>query len=131
MRAVIGVLALAGAGIAAYLTLSRYSGDPLYCPVTGSGCAEVQGSRYAEVAGIPVALLGLVAYIAFFATALVAGQIAAAAGAAIAISGAAFSAWLLYAQLVLVGAVCQWCVASDIVIALAAGATILRLRQST
>jgi len=131
LRVVIGALALAGAAIAAYLTYARYAGDPLYCPVTGGGCEEVQSSKYAEVAGIPVAVLGLAAYVALFVTALVPGRVAAAVGAGIAISGAVFSAWLLYAQLALIDAVCQWCVANDVVIALAAVATVLRLRQST
>jgi uncharacterized membrane protein len=91
----------------------------------------VQSSEYAKVIGIPVAVLGLLAYAALFATALVPGRTAAAAGAAIAISGAAFSAWLLYAQLALIDAVCQWCVANDVVIALTAVAAFLRLRKST
>jgi uncharacterized membrane protein len=131
LRVVIGALALAGAAVAGYLTYTHYSGDSLYCPVTGGGCEEVQSSKYAEIAGIPVAVLGLVSYLALFLTALVPGRTSAAVGAAIAVSGALFSAWLLYAQLALIEAVCQWCVANDIVIALAAVATVLRLRQST
>jgi uncharacterized membrane protein len=98
--------------------------------VGGGGCEKVQRSDYAELAGIPVAVLGLCAYAALLATALVPGRSAAAAGAGIAIAGAAFSAWLLYAQLVLIDAVCQWCIANDVVIALAAVVAVLRLRQS-
>lgn len=131
LRVAVGALAVAGAAVAAYLTYTHYSGDPLYCPVTGSGCEEVQSSKYAEVAGIPVALLGLATYMALLVTALVPGRTSAAIGAALAVSGALFSAWLLYAQLALIDAVCQWCVANDVIIALAAVAAVLRLRQST
>ena len=81
--------------------------------------------------GLPVAVLGLTAYIALFVTALVPGRAAAAIGAGIALVGVAFSAWLLYAQLALIDAICQWCIANDIVIALAAVAAVWRLRQST
>jgi uncharacterized membrane protein len=91
----------------------------------------VQRSEYAELAGVPVAVLGIVAYSALLITALVPGQPAAAVGAGIALTGAAFSAWLLYAQLALIDAVCQWCVANDVVIALAATAAWLGLWKST
>ena len=131
LRAAIGALALVGAAIAAYLTYARYSGNALYCVAGGGGCETVQRSDYATLVGIPVAVLGLVAYAALLATALVSGRTAAAIGAGIAVSGAVFSAWLLYAQLVLIDAICQWCVANDVVIALAAVAAVLRLRQST
>jgi uncharacterized membrane protein len=78
-----------------------------------------------------VAVLGLVAFAALLVTALVPGPAAAAAGAGLALVGVAFSAWLLYAQLALIDAVCQWCVANDVVIALAAVAAVWRLRRST
>jgi uncharacterized membrane protein len=126
LRAVLAALALLGAGIAAYLTYVRYTGAPIACP-TG-GCETVQRSRYADVAGVPVAVLGLAAYAALLGSALASAPAAAALGAAVALAGLAFSAWLLYAQLVLIGAVCQWCLANDAVIALAAAASLARLR---
>jgi uncharacterized membrane protein len=131
LRVAVGALAIIGAAVAGYLTYTHYSGGALYCPVTGGGCEEVQSSKYAEVAGIPVAVLGLAAYVALFVTAIFPGRQAAAIGAGITISGALFSGWLLYAQLALIDAVCQWCVANDVVIAIAAVASIARLRQST
>jgi uncharacterized membrane protein len=131
LRAAVGVLALAGAGIAAYLTYARYADRTIFCVAGGSGCETVQRSKYAEVAGIPVAVLGLAAYIALLVTALIPGRTAASVGAAVALAGAAFSAWLLYAQLALIDAICQWCVANDVVIALAATAAVWRLRKST
>ncbi|HEU0304697.1 MAG TPA: vitamin K epoxide reductase family protein [Gaiellaceae bacterium] len=131
LRAAVGALALAGLAVAAYLTYLHYAGGAPYCVAGGSDCEKVQESEYAELAGVPVALLGMVAYAALLATAIVPGQAAAAVGAGIALAGTAFSAWLLYAQLALIEAVCQWCVANDIVIALAAVASVFRLRQST
>jgi uncharacterized membrane protein len=131
LRAAVGVLALLGLGIAAYLTYVHYGGGSTYCIAGGGGCEKVQESDYAKVAGIPVAVLGLVAYAALLGSALAPGHVAAAAGAGIALAGAAFSAWLLYAQLALIDAVCQWCVANDVVIALAAAAAVWRLRKST
>src|SRR5581483_7973442 len=124
LRAAVGVLALAGAGIAAYLTYTRYSGAPIAC-ATG-GCETVQQSRYALIAGIPVAVLGLVGYAALFATALFRGVTAATAGVGLAVVALAVSAYLLVAQLALIHAVCQWCLASDVVVSLIAVAAVWR-----
>jgi uncharacterized membrane protein len=131
LRAALVVLSLLGAGIAGYLAYSRYSGGSPYCLAGSGGCETVQRSEYAKLVGIPVAVLGLVAYAALLVTALAPGRQAAAVGAGIALAGVMFSAWLLYAQLALIDAVCQWCIANDVVIALAAVAAVLRLRQST
>jgi uncharacterized membrane protein len=126
LRAAVAGLALGGAGIAAYLTYTRYSGAPIACS-TG-GCETVQRSDYAQVAGIPVAVLGLAAYAALLATALVSRPSAAVLGTGVAIVAVVFSAWLLYAQLVLIDAICQWCLANDVVVTLVALASLLRLR---
>jgi len=56
-------------------------------------------------------------------------EVAQAAGAAIAVAGAVFSAYLLYAQLAVIDALCQWCLASDGVMAALAAATLLRLTR--
>ena len=128
LRATIGILAVIGLGIAGYLTYLHYAGGSPYCLAGGGGCEQVQESDYAELGGIPVAVLGLIAYAALLVTALVPGPTSAAAGAGIALTGVVFSAWLLYAQLVLIKAVCQWCVASDLVITMIAMATVWRLR---
>ena len=121
LRLAIGAVALTGLAIAAYLTYARYAGAQLYCS-TG-GCETVQHSRYATVAGIPVAVLGLAAYAAVLGTAIARGQTPAAASAKPTAAGLAFSAYLLVAQLFLIHAICQYCVASDLVVTLLAIAT--------
>ena len=129
VRAIVGILAVVGLGIAGYLTYLHFAGGSPYCLAGGGGgCEQVQESDYAKVAGVPVAVLGLAAYAALLVTTLVAGPTAAAAGAGIALTGVVFSAWLLYAQLVLIEAVCQWCVSSDVVITMIAMAAVWRLR---
>jgi uncharacterized membrane protein len=94
------------------------------------GCEQVQDSEYAAVAGVPVALLGLLAYTALFATALSGHELARAAGAAIALGGLAFSLYLVYVQVALIDAVCQWCIASDVVMGALAVVTLLRLTKA-
>jgi uncharacterized membrane protein len=125
LRVVVAVLAAAGAAIAGYLLYHRLAGGNIVC--TTGGCEEVQDSEYAELAGVPVALLGLLAYVAIFATALSGLELARAAGAAIAVSGLAFSLYLVYVQVAIIEAICQWCIASDVVMAALAVTTALRL----
>jgi uncharacterized membrane protein len=125
LRAGVGLLAAAGAGIAGYLLYERLSGGTIACS-TG-GCEQVQDSEYAEVAGVPVALLGLLAYLAILATSFSTLELARATGAAVALGGLAFSTYLLYVQLALIEALCQWCVASDLVLTGLAVLTTLRL----
>jgi hypothetical protein len=55
-------LCLAGVGIAGYLTYVHYAGLHPICGIS-HGCETVQSSSYARLAGIPVALLGLITYV--------------------------------------------------------------------
>lgn len=125
-RVAVAVLALSGAGIAAYLAYAHYRGVAPVC--TTGGCEEVQTSEYAEIVGIPVAVIGLAGYLALFATALLHAPEAAALAVAMALGGLGFAAYLLYVQLEILDAVCIWCIASDVVMALVVVATLARVR---
>jgi uncharacterized membrane protein len=127
LRAAIALLALAGAAVAAYLVYTRYTDTRIAC-VTG-GCETVEHSKYAKAAGVPVAVLGLIAYLAAFATAFSARVEAAALGAAIVLGGLAFGIYLIVIQVAVIEAICQWCLASDGILALLAVATAERLRR--
>ncbi len=127
LRAAVAALASAGALIAGYLLVERWTGGTIACS-TG-GCETVQESEYATLAGVPVALLGLFAYAAILVTAIGVTELARAAGAAVALGGVAFSAYLVYVQAALIEAFCQWCLASDAIMALLAVATTLRLSR--
>ena len=125
LRIAIATAALVGAAISIYLTVVHYAHVSPIC--TSGGCEKVQQSSYAELAGIPVAVLGLVAYLAVLATAAVRGVTAAFAGATIALAGAAFSGYLLWAQLARIHAICQWCIGNDVVIAVVAVLCVARV----
>jgi uncharacterized membrane protein len=128
LRAAIAALALAGAAVAAYLVYARYSGVRLAC--TTGGCETVQHSKYAKAAGIPVAVLGLAAYLAVLATTFSARVEAAAIGAAIVLGGLAFGVYLIVIQVAVIDAICQWCLASDAILALLAIGSAERLRRA-
>ena len=127
LRVAIGLLALAGAAVTAYLVYTRYTGTRLAC--TTGGCETVQHSKYAKAAGVPVAVLGFVAYLAVFATALSTRIEAAGVGAAIALGGLAFGIYLIVVQVAVIDAICQWCLASDAILAMLAVLTVERLRR--
>jgi uncharacterized membrane protein len=127
LRAGIGLLALAGTALAAYLVFVHYSGRPVACSF--GGCETVQQSKYSEVLGVPVALLGLGAYLAILGLSLSGSDAARAGGLTIALAGVLFGAYLLYAQVVVIEALCEWCVLSDAVLSVIAALSLLRLTK--
>lgn len=113
-------VALAGAGVAVsgYLVWVHYGGALALCTGAG-GCAQVQASRFASVAGVPVALLGLGLYVALLALGVWwlrgAGRWMPLVGFGrftLALAGTLYSAYLTYLELFVIGAVCPWCVVS-------------------
>jgi uncharacterized membrane protein len=129
LRAAAGLVALAGAGIAGYLTWSHYADASVLC-VAGTECGTVQSSEYAFIAGIPVAVLGLAAYGTILALIAWDTPVARLAAAALALVGLLFGLYLLAVQLFVIDAVCSWCLANDVVVAPAlAVLTGLRLKH--
>ncbi len=122
------VLALVGIGIAGYLTYVHYQELTPAC--TTGGCERVQSSRYAKVAGVPVPLIGLLGYVAIFASLFVRGEVARLATAFMAIGGFAFSVYLTYLELFEIDAICQWCVGSAVVMTLIAILATIRVLRA-
>jgi uncharacterized membrane protein len=127
LRTAVAALALVGVAIAGYLTYVHYAGVSITCS-TG-GCETVQHSRYAEIFGVPVALLGLLAFVGILASAIRGGIEGRAATLSISLIGVAFAAYLLVVQLAVIGAVCEWCVASDAVTTLIAALALFAARD--
>jgi uncharacterized membrane protein len=118
---------LAGVGVGGYLTYIHYAGLQPVCAGGGHGCERVQSSSYARLGGIPVALLGLGGYLAIAVALLAPGERARLAAAALAVSGLGFSAYLTYLELFVIDAICQWCVASAVLLAMLSVITVWRL----
>jgi uncharacterized membrane protein len=114
-----------GAAIAAYLSYTRLTDVGIICPTTG--CATVQHSTYSEVGGVPVGYLGVLGYSAIALVAALPGAAARAAGAVLTLVAVVFAGYLLFAQLVLIDAVCAWCLASDAVVLSLVVLVVLRL----
>ena len=128
LRVFAAVVAACGIGVAGYLTWAHFQHTQVVCAV-GGGCETVQASRYAEIAGVPVALLGLISYSVVLGLIAWDAPTARLGAAALALVGALFGVYLLSLQLFVIDAICVWCVANDVVIApLLAVLTALRLR---
>ena len=120
------MLALIGLGITSYLSYEKVTGGEPTC-VIGGGCATVQNSPYAELAGVPLSYLGVVTYLILLASAFVPGFPGRLVAFIVALCGVAFSGWLLYAEIFLIKAICPYCVASLIVMLALLGIAITRL----
>jgi uncharacterized membrane protein len=127
LRGAIAAVAVAGIALASYLLYAREAGAQLVC--TTGDCETVQSSRYAEVFGVPVAALGLVAYIWLLLTSWPRSELARAGQTAVALAACVFSTYLVFVQLHVIGAVCELCLVSDGLIAVAAALALLRLRS--
>jgi uncharacterized membrane protein len=122
-------VATVGLAIAGYLTAVHYDGGSPVCAIA-HGCATVQQSEYAELAGVPVALLGLLGYAAILVTLLRDDEPARMATALLALSGAGFSLWLTYVEVFTLEAICIWCVGSAVCMLLLAILASLRVVAS-
>jgi uncharacterized membrane protein len=80
------LLALGGMGAAGYLTYTHLANQAIVCGES-LGCDIVAQSVYSQIAGVPIALLGLLAYIALF----------------------------VLTKLFVILAVCKWCVGSAVI----------------
>jgi uncharacterized membrane protein len=111
-RTVLLALAVLGVLISAYLTWTHFAGLTPVCTGSGEGCQTVQSSRYASVLGIPVALLGLIAYSGLIFSTALWRETGIYLGFLISLVGTLFSAYLTYLEIFVIGALCQWCLAS-------------------
>jgi uncharacterized membrane protein len=127
LRIAIGVIAALGVAIATYLVYIHYAGIDPICAAGSGGCHKVQTSDYAKLAGIPVAVLGLIGYILILGSLFVPGEAGLMAGAVLALGGFGFSAYLTYRELFTIDAICQWCVASAILMTVLAILTVWRV----
>jgi uncharacterized membrane protein len=123
---VAAIVSLAGLADATYLTVQALTGETLSCGGSPD-CFRVLGSSYARVGGVPVALVGTVAYFSAFAFATFAAfGYARARTSLIPTVGAMFLAtlWFLYVQAFLLHAYCRYCLFSAAITFLLTGLVI-------
>ena len=118
LRQLMLVLGVIGLGIAIYLTYVHYSGIKVLC-TAGNSCTKVQTSQWAELDGVPVALLGLIGYVGVVASLLAPdGEEARLATVGLTLIGFGFSAYLTYREKYSIHAYCEWCLSSAAILTL-------------
>jgi uncharacterized membrane protein len=115
LRITLIVLTLLGLAVASYVTYVHYAGIKPAC-TAGESCTKVQTSRYSELAGVPVALIGLIGYVVILASLLAPeSETTRFATTALTLGGFAFSVYLTYREVFSIHAICEECVSSAII----------------
>lgn len=147
LRIVGVILAIAGLGVASYMSWAELTGNATSCPghvedATGEAgsiivdCGFVQKSVYASVFGIPVAILGVLGYVAILGVWLledrvsVLGEYSSLLIFGMALFGFLFSLYLTYTELFIMYTVCTWCIASAVLMTLVFVLSIIQMAQS-
>jgi len=118
LRIAAAVLAVAGIGVATYIAIAEFGGGTPVCLAGGHGCQTVARSHYSHLAGINVAVIGIGGYVLLLICALTPGDVGRFGGFLTGLVGFGFSAYLTYLELFVIDAVCQWCVASAVLMTL-------------
>ncbi len=114
LRTIATFVAAFGIGVATYITIADSGGGSPVCLAGGSGCETVANSTYSHLLGINVAVFGIIGYVLLLAMALLRGDGARMAGFGLALAGFGYSVYLTYLELFKIEAICQWCVASAV-----------------
>lgn len=128
-------LVVVGLLVSIYMTVYKFTGNDGMC--LGSGdCSTVNASRFSEVNGIPVAVIGIVGYVAillvhlfenrsdFFrknGTLLIFGM---------SLTGFLFTVWLVYLELAVIKAICPFCVTSQVAMTIIFIIAVVRLYRN-
>src|SRR5512132_3980648 len=119
----VAIVAVAGLADATYLTVQALTGETLSCGGSPD-CFRVLGSSYAKLGGIPMAMLGALAYFTAFTLATYAAFGYSWAPKFLALVARALflmTLWLLYLQAFLLHACCRYCLFSAAIAFLIAG----------
>lgn len=125
-------LSIVGLLISGYLTWAHYAQTSVVC-IGSSGCDTVQRSTYATITGIPVALLGILGYLSILGFLLLGqarGPLASYSPLitfGLCLIGAAYSLYLTYLELFVILAICQYCVASALIMLALSGLSTYRV----
>ena len=126
LRITLIVLTVLGLVVASYVTYVHYAGIKPAC-TAGESCTKVQTSRYSELVGIPVALIGLIGYVVILASLLAPEtETTRFTTAALTLGGFAFSAYLTYREVFSIHAICEECVSSAIIMTIMACLSVWR-----
>lgn len=131
------VLVVIGIIISGYLSYTKLMNTSVICAEGDSfNCDAVTSSAYGKIAGIPIAYLGLAAYLVIGGLLLLQNRIAFLQEYGImllfgvTLFGFMYSMYLIYVQAAILKAFCVWCLGHEIVITLLFVLSSVRLYRS-
>lgn len=111
-------LTVIGLLVSIYMTIFKFTNNTGMC-VGSHGCITVNNSKYAEVNGIPVAVIGVVGYAAILAVLLFEQKISflqqngTLVFFGLSLTGFLFTLYLIYVEVALIKAYCPFCITSQ------------------
>ncbi|HMI80169.1 MAG TPA: vitamin K epoxide reductase family protein [Solirubrobacterales bacterium] len=114
LRRLIAFFAALGIGVATYIAIVEAGGGAPACLAGGTGCETVAESSYSHVFGVNIAVFGIVAYALLLASAFFADDVARFGGFLVSLGGFGYSVFLTYLEIFKIEAICEWCVASAV-----------------
>ncbi len=128
-------LIVAGVGWidAVYLIVLKYTNNKAMCIQGVGDCWTVNTSRYSMIAGIPVSVLGALAYSTILVLYLLEKRAAfwktqgVLINFGLSLVGVLFSAYLTYLEIAVIHAICPFCVLSAICMLVLLGMNVARL----
>ena len=134
LRQITIALTIIGLLVSIYMTVYKLTNNESMC-IGSSGCSEVNASRYSEINGIPVAVLGVVGYAAILALLFLErrpGFIQENGSMlffGISLIGFLFTLYLIYIEIALIKAYCPFCLASQAVMIVIFIISVIRLAR--
>lgn len=127
----IPILSLLGLGVSIYLAYVEISHIEAVCGPVGN-CNIVQTSPYAQIIGIPIAVLGLFNYVAIIVLWTIQkytdgplANLSVLALVGLTIFGTGFSIYLTLLEIFVIHAICAWCLSSAVIATLLMLLTVL------
>lgn len=123
LKQIIIFLAVFGLLVSVYMTVYSFTANDNMC-IGSKDCSIVNASRYSKINGIPVALIGVVGYAAIIGIHWLERRngFFESNGSmilfGISLVGFLFTLWLVYVEIALIKALCPFCIASQIAMAL-------------
>ena len=120
-RYILAILSVAGVAVSAYLTFEHYQLVPSVC-LFHMKCDKVLASPYAQLWGVPIALIGLGMY-ALISLMVFASwrnprweHVIGLGIYGVSLSGIVFTGYLYYVEIFILKALCTWCMVSSVVL---------------
>ena len=127
-------LTIIGLLVSIYMTIYKVTSNEAMC-IGSSGCSEVNASRYSEINGIPVAVLGVIGYASILALLFLENRLSffqengPMIFFGVSLIGFLFTVYLIYLEIALIKAYCPFCLTSQAVMTIIFIISVIRLAR--